>query len=133
MDDNFDYEDYILMYDRMYDGGYNKHIFNKNTFISSLNREVPLAYLSAHDALHFDPSYCLGFAVLEDRGDGIVAKCKFANTDLAQLAKEELTTTDHYGLSLYANHITRDGPNIISGYILAVKVIPKASVLVPID
>lgn len=91
----FDYTDYLLHYDVLYN---TDHIFAKDCFKNSDGTTVPI--IKVLDGYEYEPS--LGVAVLENREDGLVAKCTFIDDYLGEAAKEVLLNKE-YGLSVYAN------------------------------
>ena len=93
--DTFDFTDYLLHYDVLYN---TDHIFAKDCFKNSDGITVPR--IKVCDGYEFEPS--LGIAVLENRDDGIVAKCTFSDHDFGEAAKE-LVLNEEYGLSVYAH------------------------------
>ena len=127
--DNFDFVDYILRYDKLYDSNV---VFYKDSFKSSDGTIKPI--VMNYDA-HFQ-QHCLGEAVLENRDDGMVAKCRFNETDWGQAAKEIFANTDEYGISVYAIRIQYDNldpPSVIlkvkSANVMAVIVVPKVGLI----
>ena len=101
---SFDYVDYILRYDRLYE---NDVIFLKDSFKENDGREVPIVYTgNGHSC--YDASNHLGFAVLENREDGVIAKCTFAKYDTGLIAKDLIVNTKEFGISVYANRINYD-------------------------
>lgn len=73
---NFDYTDYVVVYDRKYDSGL---IFLKDSLKDDSAHFVPIIYGTDHNT-------CVGHAELEYRDDGVVAHCKFYDSDIGQLA-----------------------------------------------
>lgn len=130
--DSFDFTDYILRYDCLYE---NDVIFVKDCFKNSDGKPAPIVY-SGHGHDCFDPEYHLGIAVLENRDDGVVAKCTFAGTDMGQIAKDLIVSTKEIGLSVYANRIHYDDmqepiklKKVLSANVAAVIAIPSVAVL----
>ena len=94
--DTFDFTDYLLRYDVLYN---TNHIFGKGCFKISDGVIVPIIKIC--DGYEYEPS--LGMAVLENRDDGIIAKCTFTNHDFGEAAKEVLLNKE-YGISVYAHN-----------------------------
>lgn len=117
--DEFDYQDYILLYDRLRCDGV---IFNQDAFRDSFQRIVPIVH-----GLEFNE--CLGMATLENDTLGVVAKCKFFDTDMGNVAKFALISSDELTLSCPIYRVKRDGKDVISGDIRCVSVIAKGSAL----
>ena len=119
--------DYIVRYDCLYN---TNHIFAKGCFKSSNDYLVPIVYVGhGHD--WSNPQYCVGHAVLENREDGMVAKCSFLHDDVGQIAKDLFVNTKEYGLSVYANGIQYDElhypsttKKILSARVIAVILVP---------
>ena len=123
--DNFDYTGYVLRYDVLHN---TNNIFASGAFKSDDGRAVPIIHIGdGHN--YWDTHTHLGYAILEHRTDGIVAKCRFADHDAGKLAKELVVDTKELGLSIYANVITHDRSiipiyKVLSGRIGAVIVVP---------
>ena len=92
---------YIARYDCLYN---TNHIFAKGCFKSSDDHLVPIVYVgNGHDWRYSDCH--IGYAVLENRDDGLVAKCSFNHNTEGQIAKDLVVNTKECGLSVYANMI----------------------------
>ena len=130
----YDFVDYLLRYDVLYESGV---IFAKDAFKICDRCDAPIVMsrdvhnLGIHDV-------CLGIAIIENRDDGVVAKCKFGNTDEAKIIKEQFANDDYWGISIYANRIQYDESTIptrekrvLSANIMCVTVLPKGYVLRP--
>lgn len=111
---DFDFTDYIVVYDRKYTDG---STFRKGAFKVTRQPFVPIIFST-------NPKECLGHAVLEYRDGGVVAKCKFSDTSIAQMAKTWVVDQDLYGISFIADGVKRDGNAVTSGWISAVIVCP---------
>lgn len=122
-----EFTDYIARYDCLYN---TNHIFAKGCFKRRDDYLVPIVYVGhGHD--WSDPEYCVGHAVLENREDGMVAKCSFLHNDMGEIAKDLVVNTKDYGLSVYATGIEyakSEQPSTIKT-ILSADV--KAVILVP--
>ena len=116
---NYDYIDYLFHYNVEYNTDV---IFYKDCFKSSDGAIVPIVYQGEAYDLHLGS--CLGEAIIENRDDGVVAKCRFNETDKGKLVKELLTDGDDFGISVYANDIQYDN----LGYPVTLKKVLKASV-----
>lgn len=126
---NFDFVDYILRYDKLYDSNV---VFYKDSFKTSDGLVRPIVMTGDAHMLEG----CLGEAILENREDGVVAKCRFNETDRGKAVKDIFATTDKYGISVYANGIRYDDldrPSPIlkvkSANVWAVIVVPKARMI----
>lgn len=132
----YDFVGYLLHYDVLYESG---TIFAKDAFKVSDGQPKPIVmHYDVHN-LHSE-NKCLGIAIIENRDDGIVAKCKFADTPEGTILKQLFSTSDDYGLSIYANGIQYDKAThstgekkVLSAHVMYVIVLPKVSVLKPIN
>lgn len=111
---DFDFADYIVVYDRKYTSG---HTFVKDAFKTDYEQMAPIVYDKDHNV-------CLGGAILEHREGGVVAKCRFSK-DVAGEAAAELINEGKCGLSFLAIPVERDGDIITSGTIRAVLFLDK--------
>lgn len=107
---DFDFTDYIVVYDRKYDSGL---IFLKDSLKDESARFVSIVYDTNH-------STCLGHAELEYRDDGVVAHCKFNDSDIGQLAKTLVVDERAFDVSFIAVGIKREDGIVRSGQIRAV-------------
>lgn len=110
----FDFTDYIVVYDRKYTSG---HIFVKDAFKTEPGQMVPIVHGRDHNV-------CLGGASLEHREGGVVAKCRFSK-DLAGETAAKLVDEGKCGLSFLAIPVERDGDIITAGTIRAVLLLDK--------
>lgn len=105
----------------------------RGAFSDDDGRTVPLVWM--HD--HSSPDNVLGHALLEDRGDGVYAYCKFNDTEHGQLAKSLVRHGDVRALSIYANKLKQNGGNVLHGAIREVSLVlaganPGAAIDFPI-
>lgn len=94
-------------------------IIRKDAFKDSNGQRVPLVWNHMHD----DPENVLGHADLENREDGVYALCSFNDSPKAQDAKESVLHGDISALSIYANHVKKDGYNVMHGAIREVSLV----------
>lgn len=80
---------------------------------------VPLCY--NHD--HNDPNNVLGKCELQHREEGVYAYCSFNNTENGKDAKELVAHGDITALSIFANHLTQDGKDVVHGDIREVSLV----------
>lgn len=108
---DFDYIDYIVVYDRKYDSGL---MFLKNSFKEDdvIERIVPIVYAYNHET-------CLGYAQLDYREDGVVAYCKFNESDIGRIAKDLVVNERACDVSFLAVGIKRKDGVVESGRIRA--------------
>lgn len=94
-------------------------IIRHNAFQDCDGLTVPLVY--QHD--HSDPANILGHAILENRDDGVYCYGYFNNTDRAQAARESVKHGDINSLSIYANQLVQNGPEVTHGMIREVSLV----------
>lgn len=116
MNETYDFESYVVLYDRLYNSG---RIFTRYCFNGSGGLAVPILCGSNRDEAY-------GWALLESRDDGVYAKCHFFETDGGKILKDELQNTENYGLTFLAVQIERQGELITSGLIRAVLAVPTS-------
>lgn len=94
-------------------------IIRKDAFKGNDGQKVPLVWNHQHN----DPTNILGHAVLENREDGVYAYCTFNDTDAAKNAKSLVEHGDISSLSIYANKLKQNGPNVMHGQIREVSLV----------
>lgn len=72
---------------------------------------------------HNDPTNVLGHALLENREEGVYAYCKFNDTENGQNAKLLVEHGDVSALSIFANQLQQQGPNVVHGAIREVSLV----------
>lgn len=88
-------------------------IIRRDAFKHNDGATVPLVW--NHD--HTDPYRVIGHALLENRDDGVYAYGKFNSTELGQTAKIYVEHGDITAMSIYANQLQQQGPNVMHGNI----------------
>lgn len=91
----------------------------KDAFKHNDGQMVPLVW--NHD--HNDPLNILGHALLENRDEGVYAYCTFNDTDAGRNAKALVEHGDVTALSIYANQLKQQGPNVLHGAIREVSLV----------
>lgn len=91
----------------------------KDAFKHNDGQMVPLVW--NHD--HNDPLNVLGHALLENRNEGVYAYCTFNDTDAGRNAKALVEHGDVTALSIYANQLKQQGPNVLHGAIREVSLV----------
>lgn len=91
----------------------------KDAFKHHNGKTVPLVWNHRHD----DPLNILGHALLENRENGVYAYCKFNDTESGQNAKLLVEHGDVKSLSIYANNLKQNGPNVLHGNIREVSLV----------
>ena len=94
-------------------------IIRKNAFKHNDGQKVPLVWNHQHTG----PDYVLGHALLENRDEGVYAYCSFNDTDMAKTAKLSVQHGDIDALSIYANQLKQQGPNVMHGNIREVSLV----------
>lgn len=89
--------------------------------------EVPLVWMHRHN----DPFTVLGHAALECRNGDVYAYCYFNDTDQGKNAKLLVEHGDVRSMSIFANNLKQNGPNVQHGVIREVSLVlaganPKA-------
>lgn len=83
------------------------------------NTTVPLVWQHGHN----DPDNVLGHAVLEERPDGVYAKCYFNSTPKAVTAKQLVQHKDITMMSIYANNLVQKSNQVVHGNIREVSLV----------
>lgn len=94
-------------------------IIRKDAFKHCDGMTVPLVWNHNHD----DPYRVVGNARLENRAEGVYAYGTFNETDLGQTAKVYVQHGDITQLSIYANQLKQQGPNVLHGAIREVSLV----------
>ena len=108
--ENFDFSGWATRNDLICSDG---RIIRKDAFKSNDGQKVPLVW----NHQHTDPNEVLGHAILENRNEGVYAYCKFNETESGQTAKLLVQHGDVNALSIYANQLKQQGPNVMHGNI----------------
>lgn len=114
--ENYDFSGWATKNDLKCSDG---RIIRKDAFKHNDGKTVPLVW--NHD--HTDPYRIVGHALLENREDGVYAYCSLNDTDLGQTAKTYVTHGDITQLSIYANQLKQQGPNVMHGAIREVSLV----------
>ena len=94
-------------------------IIRKDAFKHNDGQKVPLVWNHQHTG----PDYVLGHALLENRDEGVYAYCSFNDTDMAKTARLSVQHGDIDALSIYANQLKQQGPNVMHGNIREVSLV----------
>ena len=108
--ENFDFSGWATRNDLKCSDG---RIIRKDAFKSNDGKKVPLVW----NHQHTDPNEVLGHAILENRNEGVYAYCKFNETESGRTAKLLVQHGDVNALSIYANQLKQQGPNVMHGNI----------------
>lgn len=122
---NFAYEDYVIIYGHKREDGL---IFAENAFEKNDLKNVPITIdRDVFKGLDYNP--CIGYAILENRDEGVYARCTFAGTELANAVKTILLASNILASSTVVNMIKQNGTTVLSGNIQSVIIIPRTKLL----
>lgn len=94
-------------------------IIRTDAFKHCDGQTVPLVWNHNHD----DPYRIIGHAMLENRDEGVYTYGKFNDTKLGKTAKIYVEHGDITQLSIYANQLKQQGPNVLHGTIREVSLV----------
>lgn len=94
-------------------------IIRKDAFRVNDGKKVPLVWNHQHNAV----KDVLGHAVLENRNEGVYARCSFNDTAAGQDAKKVVQHGDVISLSIWANNLHQVGNDILHGVIREVSLV----------
>lgn len=94
-------------------------IIRKDAFRVNDGKKVPLVWNHQHNKV----GDVLGHAVLENRDEGVYAKCSFNETPAGRDAKEAVRHGDVTALSIWANNLHQVGNDILHGVIREVSLV----------
>lgn len=94
-------------------------IIRKGAFADDNGKTVPLVYQHDHETL----SNVIGTATLENHPEGVYCYGKFNSTENGQLAKKLVREGNLNRLSVYANHLKQNGPDVMHGQIREVSLV----------
>ena len=105
----------------------------KDAFKDNDGQTVPLVWQHIHN----DPMNVLGHCLLENTDEGVYTYGTFNDTEAAKHAKELVQNGDITALSIYANHLTQKGGDVLHGAIREVSLVltganPGAFIDVPV-
>lgn len=92
---------------------------SSDAFKDHHGKRVPLVWQHQHNS----PENVIGHADLEARRDGLYAHCSLNTSKLGQQAKLLVQHGDIDSLSIFANHLTRAGSNVMHGLIREVSLV----------
>lgn len=116
MSSKFDFCGYATKNDLKCSDG---RIIRRDAFKCNDGEIVPLVYNHSHDNI----KNVLGHALLENRDDGVYAKCTFNDTENGRTGKELVHNGDVKALSIYANGLVQHGANVVHGVIREVSLV----------
>ena len=110
MDNNFDFCGWATRNDLKCSDG---RVIRRDAFKHNDGQQVPLVWSHQHS----DVNDVLGHALLENRDEGVYAYCKFNDTESGRTANLLVQHGDVNALSIYANQLQQQGPNVMHGNI----------------
>ena len=113
---NYDFSGWATKADLLCSDG---RVISKNAFEHCDGMKVPLVWNHQHNR----PEEVLGYAILENRPEGVYAYGSFNDTESGQHAKLCVQHGDINQLSIYANKLKHLGNNVIHGVILEVSLV----------
>lgn len=116
MDEKFDFCGWATRNDLKCSDG---RIIRQDAFKHNDGETVPLVW--NHD--HTDPYRVIGNVKLQNRPEGVYAYGTFNNTELGQTAKIYVEHGDITHMSIYANQLQQQGPNVLHGAIREVSLV----------
>ena len=114
--ENYDFSGWATRNDMKCSDG---RIIRRDAFKANDGQKVPLVWNHQHN----DPNEVLGHAILENRDEGVYAYCKFNESESGQTAKLLVQHGDVDALSIYANQLKQQGPNVMHGNIREVSLV----------
>ena len=90
-----------------------KRVIMPDAFKDQDGEKVPLCWGHQHNSV----TNVLGHAYLENRADGVYAYGYFNDTDSGRAGKKLVDNGDVCALSIWANDLVQNGPNVIHGVI----------------
>lgn len=114
--DNFDFSGWATKANLKCSDG---RIIRPNAFKHNDGQKVPLVWNHKHDSAQ----EVLGHALLENRDEGVYAYCKFNDTESGKTARLLVQHGDVDQMSIYANELKQQGPNVIHGNIREVSLV----------
>lgn len=120
MDTNFDFCGWATRNDLTCSDG---RVIRRDAFKDNDGQKVPLVWSHQHS----DVTDVLGHALLENREEGVYAYCKFNDTESGRTAKLLVQHGDVNALSIYANQLQQQGPNVMHGNIRELSLVLAAA------
>lgn len=94
-------------------------MFHSGAFKKNDGKIVPLVWMHHHD----DPEYVIGHALLENDSDGLNVYGLFNGTENGKLVKQMVENGDVTSLSVWANHLNREGNEFYNGDVKEVSLV----------
>jgi hypothetical protein len=116
METNFDFCGWATRNDLKCSDG---RVIRRDAFKHNDGQKVPLVWNHQHNS----QDEVLGHAILENREEGVYAYCSFNDSDSGKTAKILVQHGDIDALSIYANQLQQQGPNVMHGNIREVSLV----------
>lgn len=113
---NYDFSCYVIKYDHI---SINGKMYKKGGFDINGGKVVPLLW--HHN--HIDPTNVLGWALLENRDDGLYTYCKFNESENAKITKGFIQDKGLVSISPYITNVAYLGDYIVCGSIREVSLV----------
>ena len=94
-------------------------IIRHNAFADQNGTKVPLVWMHQHNA----PENVLGSVLLQNRPEGVYGYGSLNDSESADTARLLLKHDDITAMSIYANNLTSQGPNVVHGTIREVSLV----------
>lgn len=120
MDTNFDFCGWATRNDLTCSDG---RVIRRDAFKHNDGQKVPLVWNHQHNS----QDEVLGHAILENRDEGVYAYCSFNDSESGKTAKILVQHGDIDALSIYANQLKQQGPNVMHGNIREVSLVLAAA------
>ena len=113
---NFDFAGWATRNDLQCSDG---RIIRRDAFKHCDGKRVPIIWMHQHD----NPDAVLGHAILENRDEGVYTYGYLNDSEQGKTAKLLLQHGDIDALSIWANQLKQDGPNVMHGNIREVSLV----------
>ena len=113
---NFDFAGWATRNDLQCSDG---RIIRRDAFKHCDGKRVPIIWMHQHD----NPDAVLGHAILENRDEGVYTYGYLHDSEQGKTAKLLLQHGDIDALSIWANQLKQDGPNVMHGNIREVSLV----------
>lgn len=114
--ENYDFSGWATRNDLKCSDG---RVIRKDAFKHNDGQVVPMVWNHQHN----DSTNILGHALLENREEGVYAYCTFNETESGKNAKLLVEHGDIVALSIHANQLKQQGPNVMHGEIREVSLV----------
>lgn len=117
---NYDFSGYVTKNDiRCSDG----RVIKKDAFLHNDGQTVPLVWQHMHDS----PMNVIGHVLLENRPDGVYGWGSFNDTEQGEASRSLVHHGDVDSLSINANRLKQNGPDVFHGNIKEVSLVLKGA------